>query len=84
MNENNTLKISEAIIIITITCIFSAFAGFSVAKVKYNGITEYSNETSNIDDKAINDFIKQYNYIKDNYYDSSKIDDESMMKIRYR
>ena len=81
MNENNTLKISEAIIIITITCIFSAFAGFSVAKVKYNGITEYSNETSNIDDKAINDFIKQYNYIKDNYYDSSKIDDESMMKI---
>ena len=81
MNENNSLKISEAIIIITITCIFSAFAGFSIGKVKYNGIEKYTdNRTSNYD-KAINDFIKQYNYIKDNYYDSSKIDDQDMMKV---
>lgn len=81
MNENNSLKISEAIIIITITCIFSAFAGFSIGKVKYNGIEKYTdNGTSNYD-KAINDFIKQYNYIKDNYYDSSKIDDQDMMKV---
>ena len=81
MNENNTLKISEAIIIITITCMFSVFAGFSIAKVKYNGLTNFTEETSNMNDKAINDFIQQYNYIKNNYYDSSKIDDESMMKI---
>jgi len=80
MIENNSLKISETIIIITITCIFSAFAGFSVAKIKYNGIEEYNKEELVNYNDAVNDFVKQYNYIKSNYYDSSKIDDNDLMK----
>ena len=81
MNDNNTLKISEAIIIITITCIFSAFAGFSIAKVKYTGEVNFTEKSDTEKDEAINNFIKQYNYIKDNYYDGSKIDDKDMMKV---
>ena len=80
MEENsNTLKIGEVIIIITITCIFSAFAGFSLARIKY---TEVDNITeSNSAQDPVNNFVKQYNYIKENYYDKDKIDDEDMMKI---
>ena len=81
MNNSNTLKISEAIIIITITCIFSAFAGFSVAKVKYMGEENFTQNNNSEKDEAIANFIKQYNYIKDNYYDGSKIDDKDMMKV---
>ncbi len=81
MNNSNTLKISEAIIIITITCLFSAFAGFSVAKVKYMGEENFAQNNNSEKDEAIADFIKQYNYIKDNYYDGSKIDDKDMMKV---
>lgn len=81
MNNSNTLKISEAIIIITITCIFSAFAGFSVAKVKYMGEENFAQNNNSEKDEAIANFIKQYNYIKDNYYDGSKIDDKDMMKV---
>lgn len=81
MNNSNTLKISEAIIIITITCLFSAFAGFSVAKVKYMGEENFTQNNNSEKDEAIANFIKQYNYIKDNYYDGSKIDDKDMMKV---
>lgn len=83
MEENNTLKISEAIIIIIITCAFSAFAGFSIARIKYNGLTSYSEnqEKEVIDSDALNNFLKQYNYIKKNYYDPSKINDKDMMKV---
>jgi len=81
MNDNNTIKITEAIIIITITCIFSAFAGFSIAKVKYAGEVNFTEDINVEKDEAITNFIKQYNYIKDNYYDGSKIDDKDMMKV---
>ena len=74
-------KFSEVIIIVLITCTFSIFAGISYGKIKYSNTININGISSDKDNEALNNFIKQYKYIISNYYDDSKIDEEQLLKV---
>lgn len=73
-------KLSEVVIIVLITSIFSIFAGVSYGKMKYSETVNINNFSSEETDE-LNEFIKQYKYIISNYYDQSKIDESELLSI---
>lgn len=78
-NDNKGFKLSEVIIIVIITCSFCLFAGISYGKYKYSDTVNINNLSDDKDDE-LNNFIKQYKHIINNYYDSDKIDEKKLLK----
>lgn len=78
-NNNNGFKLSEVIIIVLITCSFCLFAGISYGKYKYSDTVNINN-LSDEKNEDLNNFIKEYKHIINNYYDSDKIDEKKLLK----
>lgn len=74
-------KLSEVVIIVLITCTFSIFAGISYGKYKYSDSVNISNLSIEEENDGLNEFIKQYKYIINHYYDSSKIDEKELLNV---
>lgn len=76
--SNYNFKLYEVIIIVILTCLLSFFAGSSIMELKYkrneNPINSKLNKT---DSKYIDEFINNYNYINENYYQD--IDKETLI-----
>ena len=64
-NHNYYFKIHEVIILVVATCFLSFFAGSTIMELKMNRQKDNNNLT---DDKYLNKFIENYNYILENYY----------------
>ena len=79
-NKNTGFKLSEVIIIVLITCSICMYAGISYGKSKYSDTVNINNLSSEKDDE-LNNFIKQYKHIINNYYDSDKIDEKNLLKV---
>lgn len=80
--QSTGFKLSEVIIIVIITCTFSAFAGISYGRIKYSdSITIKDINTTDESNVALNEFIKNYKQIINNYYDQSQIDEEELLNI---
>jgi len=65
MNQKK-FKVSEVIILIVVTCIISLTTGFLLNPAAKTLKVNKANIKT--DDEALNEFIKNYNYIIDNYY----------------
>ena len=74
-------KLSEVVIIVLITCTFSIFAGISYGKYKYSDSVNINNLSIEEENDGLNEFIKQYKYIINHYYDSSKIDEKELLNV---
>lgn len=74
-------KLSEVVIIVLITCAFSIFAGISYGKYKYSDSVNINNLSIEEENDGLNEFIKQYKYIINHYYDSSKIDEKELLNV---
>ncbi len=74
-------KLSEVVIIVLITCTFSIFAGISYGKYKYSDSVNINNLSIEEENDVLNEFIKQYKYIINHYYDSSKIDEKELLNV---
>lgn len=82
MNEQpskHDFKLSEVIIIIVITCTFSIFAGISYGKIKYSEVVSINSLASEEKNNNLNEFIKQYKYIINNYYDKKSLNEEELL-----
>lgn len=78
-NKNNSFSVSEVVIIVIITCVFSILGGVSYGKVKYSQVVNINDLSSEEKDDELNNFIKQYKYIISNYYEPDKIDEEKLL-----
>lgn len=65
MNQKK-FKVSEVIILLVVTCIISLTTGFLLNPAAKTLKVNKANIKT--DDKALNEFIKNYNYIIENYY----------------
>lgn len=74
-------KLNEVVIIVLITCAFSIFAGISYGKYKYSDSVNINNLSIEEENDGLNEFIKQYKYIINHYYDSSKIDEKELLNV---
>lgn len=74
-------KLSEVVIIVLITCTFSIFAGVSYGKYKYSDSVNINNLSVEEENDSLNEFIKQYKYIINHYYDRSKIDEKQLLNV---
>lgn len=70
--KNNNFRTPEVIFLIVITCIISFVMGLNINKK-----TNYNMEIKNIKDPELTEFIKNYNYILENYYD--EIDSKKLL-----
>ena len=64
IKNNKQYKLSELIILITITTIIGFILGLSTFKALY----EDKEEKTKVEDAALEKFIDNYNYIVQNYY----------------
>lgn len=73
-------KFSEVILIVAITCVFSVFAGISYGKIRYSN-SQVKNINSIMKDKQepLEEFIEHYEFIINNYYDKSNIDEKELL-----
>lgn len=66
-NRNYSFKIYEVIILVVATCLLSFYAGSTIMELKMD--KKYGNDsTTNKNDKYLNKFIENYEFILDNYY----------------
>lgn len=68
-SNEKKFKVSEVVVLLVITCVISLTTGFLLnpaSKTIKNVVTKTSTATS---DEALDEFIKNYNYIVDNYYE---------------
>ncbi|MFV0250168.1 MAG: S41 family peptidase [Bacilli bacterium] len=72
--RSNVFRTSEVVFLVVITCIISLGLGIIVAN---NLGTSKNNSDIFSDDTNLNELIKNYNYIKDNYYD--ELDETSLL-----
>ena len=66
VKKETTFKTLEVLILIIITFVVTAGMAFGLYKISEN---KQLKQTIPIDDKVLQQFIKNYNYIIDNYYD---------------
>jgi len=71
--KNYSFKVSEVIVMVFFTCILSFFIGSSITELKMNN-KETKNEQK-IEDKYLNEFVNNYEYILNNYYKEIKQSD---------
>ena len=85
MNEHNVdqqyggFKLIEVVIIVVITCVFSVFAGISYGRIKYSDQVDINDKIDTKESSALEEFIKQYKNIINNYYDKSSINEEELL-----
>ncbi len=73
-------KFSEVILIVTITCVFSIFAGISYGKIHYsNAQLKNINSIKKDDQEPLQEFIEHYEFIVNNYYDKNSIDEKELL-----
>ncbi len=77
--EKQGFKIGEVIIIVIITCTFSIFAGISYGKIKYSNTVNINGLDNDGQQTPLNEFIQNYDYILENYYDGESIDEEALL-----
>lgn len=76
--SNYNFKLYEVIIIVILTCLLSFFAGSSIMELKYKrNENPINSELNKTDSKYIDEFINNYNYINENYYQD--IDKETLI-----
>lgn len=64
--KETSFKTTEVLLLVIITFIVTAGMAFGLYTISEN---KKSKETISIDDKVLQQFIKNYNYVIDNYYD---------------
>ena len=68
-NKKKEFRVSEVIVLLVVTCVISLTTGYllntATKKVKY----ETGSFSNKVEDEALNEFIKNYRYIVNNYYD---------------
>lgn len=68
--NTNSFKTAEVITLVLITCVVSLLMGYIISK-------PHRTETYEIADENLQNFIQQYNYIVDNYYED--VDKEAIL-----
>lgn len=71
-NKKVVFHTAEVVFLIIMTCVVSVAMGFFAGNR-----VDYSLETKSVYDEHVNEFLDNYQYIMENYYD--KIDSESLM-----
>lgn len=61
---NNGFNTTEVVFLIIVTCVISLIMGWSIS----NGTKLKNNKIYSTDDKELEEFIENYNYILENYY----------------
>lgn len=76
--KSYTFKVHEVVIMVFFTCILSFFIGSSIMELKMNEKNKKEDTELKIQDEHLNEFIKNYEFIINNYY--KDVDEDKLIK----